>query len=54
LDDFIPLAHGVRQLGIYYNDAVKPEDPYEFVGLLQGQQMVASRRNRALQELADH
>jgi pyruvate,water dikinase len=51
-DDFIPFAHGVRQLGTYYNDAVKPEDPYEFVGLLQGQQMVASRRNQALQALA--
>ena len=52
IDDFIPFAHGVRQLGIYYNDAVQPDDPYEFVGLLRGQQMVASRRNRALQELA--
>ncbi|MFC2015383.1 PEP/pyruvate-binding domain-containing protein [Chloroflexota bacterium] len=53
IDDFIPFAHGVRQLGIYYNDAVQPEDPYEFVGLLRGQQMVASRRNQALQALAD-
>ncbi len=35
LDDFIPFAHGVRQLGIYYNDAVQPEDPYEFVRLLK-------------------
>jgi phosphohistidine swiveling domain-containing protein len=52
MDDFIPFAHGVRQLGIYYNDAVRPDDPYEFVGLLKGQQMVASRRNSALQELA--
>jgi phosphohistidine swiveling domain-containing protein len=53
LDDFIPFAHGVRQLGIYYNDVVKPGDPYEFVGLLQGEQMVASRRNVALQALAE-
>ena len=53
LEDFIPFAHGVRQLGIYYNDAVQPKDPYEFVGLLKGQQMVASRRNEALQALAD-
>jgi pyruvate,water dikinase len=53
MEDFIPFAHGVRQLGIYYNDAVRPEDSYEFVGLLQGQQMVASRRNRALQALAE-
>jgi phosphohistidine swiveling domain-containing protein len=53
LEDFIPFAHGVRQLGIYYNDTVKPEDPYEFVGLLRGEQMVASRRNQALQALAE-
>ncbi len=53
LDDFIPFAHGVRQLGIYYNDVLKPEDPYEFVGLLRGEQMVASRRNQALQALAE-
>jgi phosphohistidine swiveling domain-containing protein len=53
IDDFIPFAHGVRQLGIYYNDALQPEDPYEFVELLKGQQMVASRRNGALQELAE-
>ena len=53
LDDFIPFAHGVRQLGIYYNDAVQPDDPYEFVGLLKGQRMVASRRNQALQALAE-
>ncbi|HSR32799.1 MAG TPA: PEP/pyruvate-binding domain-containing protein, partial [Anaerolineae bacterium] len=53
LDDFIPFAHGVRQLGLYYNDAVQPDDPYEFVGLLKGQQMVASRRNQALQALAE-
>jgi pyruvate,water dikinase len=51
-DDFIPFAHGVRQLGIYYNDAVHPEDPYEFVQLLRGQEMRASRRNRAVADLA--
>jgi pyruvate,water dikinase len=53
LEDFIPFAHGVRQLGLYYNDAVQPDDPYEFVGLLGGQQMVASQRNQALQALAE-
>ena len=25
-DEFIPLAHGVRQLATYYNDAVRPAD----------------------------
>lgn len=53
LDDFIPFAHGVRQLGTYYNDAVRPQDPYEFVGLLKGERMVASQRNQALAGLAD-
>ena len=52
LDEFIPFAHGVRQLGMYYNDAVQPEDPYEFVRLLKGEQMVAARRNQALEGLA--
>jgi pyruvate,water dikinase len=51
-DEFIPFAHGVRQLAVYYNDAVKPEDPYEFVELLQGQEMIATVRNRSMVELA--
>ena len=51
-EDFIPFAHGVRQLARYYNDALRPADPYEFVGLLKSQDMLASRRNRALAELA--
>jgi pyruvate,water dikinase len=49
---FIPFAHGVRRLGQYYNDAVRPLDPYEFVGLLRGQRMLATQRNRALADLA--
>ena len=51
-EDFIPFAHGVRQLARYYNDALRPADPYEFVGLLKSQDMLASRRNRALARLA--
>jgi pyruvate,water dikinase len=51
-DDFIPFAHGVRRLAVYYNDAVHPKDPYEFVGLLQGEQMLAQSRNRELEKLA--
>jgi len=34
--DLIPFAHGVRFFGQFYNDAVTPEDPYEFVELLAG------------------
>lgn len=51
-DEFIPFAHGVRQLGRLYNDAVRPVDPYEFVGLLRGEHMIASRRNAAVAALA--
>ena len=51
-DEFIPLAHGVRQLGQYYADAVRPDDPYEFVGLLQSVEMLASQRNQAMADLA--
>ena len=51
-ETFIPFAHGVRRLGQYYNDAVRPTDAYEFVGLLEGQRMLASERNRALADLA--
>jgi len=53
-DEFIPFAHGVRQLGTYYNDAVKPDDPYEFIGILKHQPMIATERNAALRHLADY
>ncbi len=52
-DQFIPLAHGVRQLGRYYADAVRPDDPYEFVGLLKSVDMLASRRNQVMADLAE-
>jgi pyruvate,water dikinase len=51
-NDFIPFAHGVRRLAIYYNDAVQSEDPYEFVGLLRDQPLVATQRNHAIGLLA--
>jgi pyruvate,water dikinase len=47
-EDFIPFAHGVRRLGVYYNDAVRPADPYEFVTLLRDQPLLAVRRNQKL------
>ena len=52
-DEFIPFAHGVRRLAVYYNDAVRPQDPYEFVGLLQGEDLLATQRNAILGSLAD-
>jgi pyruvate,water dikinase len=51
-DEFIPFAHGVRQLGTYYNDAVKPDDAYEFTNILRHQSMLASERDAALFDLA--
>ncbi len=51
-DEFIPFAHGVRRLATYYNDAVQPEDPYEFVALLQNQPLIAIQRNVAIAKLA--
>ncbi len=51
-DEFIPFAHGVRQLGQYYNDVVKPSDSYEFIGILRNQPMIAAERNAALNKLA--
>lgn len=50
---FIPLAHGVRLLGMVYNDALRPEDPYAFTALLSGTDLEALRRNEALEKLAD-
>lgn len=52
-EEFIPFAHGVRRFGQYYNDALRPADPYSFVGLLEHQPLMASERNHALAALAD-
>ncbi len=52
-EEFIPFAHGVRHLAVYYNDVVRPADPYEFVGLLQGEELLAMRRNSVLRALAE-
>jgi len=53
-EEFIPLAHGVRYLGAYFNDALQPQDPYEFMALLEGQEFLASHRDAALLSLAGH
>ncbi|MFP4351119.1 MAG: PEP/pyruvate-binding domain-containing protein, partial [Desulfococcaceae bacterium] len=50
--DFIPFAHGIRLFGQVYNDAIHPEDPYEFVALLQGSRMQGLERNRMLSKMA--
>ena len=50
--DFIPYAHGVRMFGQVYNDAVQPDDPYEFIDLLTNTDMASIARNNLLMELA--
>jgi phosphoenolpyruvate synthase/pyruvate phosphate dikinase len=52
-DKFIPFAHGIRNFGTYYNDLVKPDDPYEFIQLLKNQDMLASKRNIIFNNLSD-
>jgi pyruvate,water dikinase len=57
-EDFIPFAHGARLFGQVYNDAVHPEDPYEFIDLLAAGRgtrgpMESMQRNRLLEEMAD-
>ena len=46
--EFIPLAHGIRLFGQFYNEVVRPEDPYEFMDLLASTAMLSTRRNQAL------
>jgi pyruvate,water dikinase len=52
-EEFIPYAHGVRLFGQIYNDAMHPEDPYEFVDLLTRSQMASLERNQILADLAN-
>ena len=51
-NDFIPFAHGVRLFGELYNDVVEPADPFEFVKLLAGQEMLSTERNELLHACA--
>jgi len=50
--DFIPFAHGIRLFGQVYNDAVTPDDPYEFMALLENTGLKSIERNRLLERLA--
>ena len=50
--DFIPLAHGIRLFGQFYNEVVRPEDPYEFMELLAATPMLSVRRNIELARIA--
>lgn len=50
--EFIPFAHGMRLFGEIYNDIMKPVDPYEFVSLLSGSNMLSTERNIMLADCA--
>jgi len=52
-EHFIPFAHGIRLFGQLYNDALLPEDPYEFVELLRTRDLESLKRNSMLEEMAD-
>jgi len=47
----IPFAHGMRLFGQVYNDRVKPENPFEFMDLLGGVDMISVQRNRMMEGL---
>jgi len=51
-EEFIPYAHGIRLFGQYYNDAIRPDDPYEFMNLLTQTKMVSLERNQLMEDLA--
>jgi len=51
--ELIPFAHAVRQFGMLYNDALAPDDPFEFTALLTGQKLLALERNQMLVEMAE-
>jgi phosphohistidine swiveling domain-containing protein len=48
----IPFAHGMRIFGQVYNDLCKPEDPFEFVELLRGDDLLGTQRNAEMRQLA--
>ena len=47
----IPFAHGMRLFGQVYNDRVKPENPFEFMDLLSGADMISLQRNQKMEGL---
>jgi phosphohistidine swiveling domain-containing protein len=51
-EHFIPMAHGMRLFGEFYNSAMHPSDPYEFMSLLGASEMVSIKRNRMLEGMA--
>ena len=53
-DKCVPMAHGLRLFGEFYNDIIKPDDPFEFVSLLHSGDLLAVQRNRQLNTMANY
>jgi pyruvate,water dikinase len=53
-DEFIPLAHGIRLFGKIYNEKINPKDPFEYVKLLKGTNLLSVQRNQVLEELSEY
>lgn len=51
-EELIPFAHGSRLFGEYYTKIIKPDDPFEFLKLLQKTPLISMRRNDELHQLA--
>ena len=49
----IPMAHGMRLFGQFYNDTVHPDDPFAFVSLLGDETLLSVQRNSTLLEMAE-
>lgn len=47
----IPFAHGMRLFGQVYIDKLKPDNPFEFMDLLGGADMISVQRNRMMESL---
>lgn len=52
-DEFIPFANGIRNFGSFYNELIKPSDPYEFVALLKNENLLAQKRDMEMKKLAN-
>lgn len=51
---FIPFGHGTRIFAEFYNDIMKPEDPYEFLELLSENSSETHKRNNELFKLGKY
>ena len=51
-EDCIPFAHGMRLFGQIYNDVMGPKDPFEFMDLLVGANLISKNRNQVLSDMA--